>query len=139
MATVRTPIDPVPVRPSIVTTPAPLKNPRSKWIQWGVLASLALIAASGAALWPAHLQNAIAYVWAVFGFGPRTLCVFRHGPSLLALSPNKFLLPASSHTLFLFATFFRNSRLPSTSCHLLCSAAQLRPTSTPALRSIQFA
>src|SRR5258708_30310911 len=66
----------------------------------------------------------------------RKPCVLRHDPSLFALSPNKSLLPASSHTLF--ATFFRNSPLPSTSCHLLCSAAQSRRTSTPALRSIQF-
>src|SRR5712664_4966615 len=63
-------------------------------------------------------------------------CVLRHDPSLFALSPNKSLLPASSHTLF--ATFFRNSSLPRASCHLLCSAALSRRTSTPALRSIQF-
>jgi hypothetical protein len=63
-------------------------------------------------------------------------CVLRHDPSLFALSPNKFLLPASSPTLF--ATFFRNRQLPSASCHLLCSAAQSRRTSTPALRSIEF-
>jgi hypothetical protein len=43
---------------------------------------------------------------------------------------------ASSHTLF--ATFFRNSQLPSASYHLLCSAAQSRRNATPALRSIQF-
>jgi hypothetical protein len=66
----------------------------------------------------------------------RKPCVLRHDPSLFALSPNKFLLPPSSHTLF--ATFFRNSPLPSASCHLLCSAAQSRRTATPALRSIQF-
>src|SRR5712664_299267 len=63
-------------------------------------------------------------------------CVLRHDPSLFALSPNKSLLPASSHTLF--ATFFRNSQFPSASCHLLCSAKQPRCTSTPALHSIQF-
>src|SRR5260370_21344689 len=62
--------------------------------------------------------------------------VSRHAPSPVALSPNKFLLPACSHTLF--ATFFLNSQLPSASYHLLCSAAQSRRTATPALRSIQF-
>jgi len=67
----------------------------------------------------------------------RTLCVLRHAPSLLALSPNKFLLPASPDTLF--TTFFRTSQLPGASCHLLCSAASPKHTSTPPLPSIQFA
>jgi len=61
----------------------------------------------------------------------RTLCVFRHGPSLLALSPNKFLLLASSGTLFI--TFFRTSQLPGASCHLLCSAASPQHTPTSSL------
>jgi hypothetical protein len=65
------------------------------------------------------------------------LCVFRHGPSLLALSPKKFLLPASSGTLF--TIFFHTSQLPGASCYLLCSAASPQHTSTSALRSIQFA
>src|SRR6266403_320423 len=59
-----------------------------------------------------------------------------HDPSLFALSPDKSLLPASSHALF--ATFFRNSLLPSASCHLLCSATPSRRTATPALRPIHF-
>ncbi len=61
MATVRTSIDPVPVRPSIVTASVPPKNPRSKWFRWGAVACLALIAAIGGTLWRAHLQNAITY------------------------------------------------------------------------------
>jgi hypothetical protein len=67
----------------------------------------------------------------------RTLCVFRHGPSLLALSPNKFLLLVSSGTLF--TIFFRTSQLPGASCYLLCSAASPQHTSMSLLRSIQFA
>jgi len=67
----------------------------------------------------------------------RTLCVFGNGPSLLALSPNKFLLPASSGTLF--TIFFRTSQLPGASCHPLCSAPSPQHTSTSPLRSIQFA
>jgi Putative transposase len=62
--------------------------------------------------------------------------VLRHDPPLFALSPYKSRLPASSPTLF--ATFFRNSQLPSASCHLLYSAAQSRPNSMPAPCSIQF-
>src|SRR5260370_28876389 len=62
--------------------------------------------------------------------------VSRHAPSPIALSPNKSLLLASLHTRF--ATFLSNSQLPSASCHPLCSVAQPRCTSTPALHSIQF-
>ena len=45
--------------------------------------------------------------------------VSRHAPSPIALSPNKSLFLASSHTCF--ATFLSNSQLPSASCLLLCS------------------
>jgi hypothetical protein len=47
----------------------------------------------------------------------RKPCVLRHDPPLFALSPNKFLLPTSSDTLF--TTFFRTSQFPGASCHLL--------------------
>lgn len=67
----------------------------------------------------------------------RKVCVLRHGPLLFALSPNKSLPPASSDTLW--RTSYRNSRLPTVPCHLLCSATQFRRISTSALPSIQFA
>src|SRR3974377_2108524 len=50
----------------------------------------------------------------------RILRVFRHGPSLLDLSPNKFLPPASSTTLF--TTFFRHCQLCDPHGQLLSSA-----------------
>src|SRR5438270_11882678 len=66
----------------------------------------------------------------------RILRVFRHGPSLLDLSPTKFLPPASAGTLF--TTFFRHSQLCDPSCQLLCSVARPQHTCTPPLHSIQF-
>lgn len=61
MATVRTPIGPGQVRPSIVSPPTPPKNPRSKWLRWSALASAALIAVVGGMIWRAHLQGIITY------------------------------------------------------------------------------
>ena len=61
MATVPTQIEPVPMRPSIVSAPPPLKRFRSKWLRWGAAVGLALALAVGGLLWRAHLQDTITY------------------------------------------------------------------------------
>jgi len=63
MATATAPpqIEPVPMRPSIVTAPRPLKRSRSKWLKWGAAAGVALILIVGGLLLRAHLQDAITY------------------------------------------------------------------------------
>jgi hypothetical protein len=63
--------------------------------------------------------------------------VLRHGPSLLALSPNKALLPAPSVPRF--ATFSRTIYVPDAPSDLLCSARPSRRSPTPTPPYIQFA
>jgi HlyD family secretion protein len=61
MATAPSQIEPVPARPSIVTTPPAMKSSRSKWFRWGAVASFALALAVAGLLWRAHLRNAVTY------------------------------------------------------------------------------
>jgi HlyD family secretion protein len=61
MATAPNQIEPAPVRPSIVSVPHAVKGSSSKWLRWGVVASVAVALVIGGAFWRAHLQNAIVY------------------------------------------------------------------------------
>jgi len=61
MATAPTQVAPLPVRPSIVTGIPPRRHSRSKWMRWGIVASLALALAIAGSFWRAHLQNVITY------------------------------------------------------------------------------
>ncbi len=68
---------------------------------------------------------------------PRKLCVFRHDPSICALSPNKPLLLNSRSLPFTAILPF--GQLLNGLHHLLQSAVLLRHTTTPPLHSIQIA
>ena len=61
MATAPSQIELVPAMPTIVSAPHPMKSSRSKWVRWGIAASLVLVLAVGGLLWRARLQNAITY------------------------------------------------------------------------------
>jgi HlyD family secretion protein len=61
MATAATQLEPVQVRPSIVSAPHTRRSSRSKWLRWGIAAGLTLALAVSGAAWRAHLQNAITY------------------------------------------------------------------------------
>src|ERR1700676_1946516 len=69
-------------------------------------------------------------------FPSTKLCVLRHGPSWLGLSPNKSALPASSVPRF--ATFPRTIYVLDVPSDLLCSARQSRRIPTPTPPYIQF-
>jgi hypothetical protein len=69
-------------------------------------------------------------------FPSTKLCVLRHGPSLLGLSPNKSALPASSVPRF--ATFPRTIYVLDVPSDLLCSARQSRRIPTPTPPYFQF-
>ena len=61
MATAPSQIQPVPIRPSIVTAPPSRKEFGTKWLKWGAALGLALALIVGGLLWRAHLQNTITY------------------------------------------------------------------------------
>lgn len=61
MATAPHQIEPIPIRPSIVAPPPPIKRFRSKWFKWGAAVGLALALVAGGLLWRAHSQNTITY------------------------------------------------------------------------------
>jgi HlyD family secretion protein len=61
MATAPSQIEGAPGRPSLLTLPQPGKIGRSKWLKWGIAAGLALALGAAAAMWRAHLRNAIGY------------------------------------------------------------------------------
>jgi HlyD family secretion protein len=70
MATAPSHVEPVPIRPSLVTTPHPPKRFRSKWLKWGAAIGLALALIAAGLLWRAHLQNAITYETVPIERGP---------------------------------------------------------------------
>src|SRR5579863_8355759 len=51
----------VPARPIVVPEPRPEKNIRPKWLEWAIVAGLAVLSAGGTFLWRAHAQNTIRY------------------------------------------------------------------------------
>jgi HlyD family secretion protein len=61
MATAPSQIQPVPIRPSIVSVPPSRERFGTKWLKWGTAASVALALVVGGVLWRAHLQNTITY------------------------------------------------------------------------------
>src|SRR5258707_12661107 len=67
----------------------------------------------------------------------RKLRVLRGALHFFASPSNRFLLPASSTTVF--AILFRRSQFPRARCHVSCPAAQSRHGLTPLLPTIEFA
>jgi HlyD family secretion protein len=53
--------EPIPANPGLITLPRTTGDRSVKWIKWIVAASLAVVVATGALLWRAHLKNAITY------------------------------------------------------------------------------
>ena len=45
----------------VVAGPQPARHLRSKWLTWGAAAAVAVVLVVAAAIWRAHLQNAISY------------------------------------------------------------------------------
>lgn len=61
MATALSQIQPVSIKPSIVTAPHPTKGSQPHWLRWGVAVGLTLALAVSVVFWRAHLRNAISY------------------------------------------------------------------------------
>src|SRR5258708_12611327 len=66
----------------------------------------------------------------------RKLCVLPGAPYLCASPSNRFLLPASSTTVF--AILFCRSQFPRARCQVSCPPAQSRHALTPLLPPIEF-
>jgi len=61
MATAPKQINPVPLRPTVVTTPQRKRPFSSKWTRWGIAATVAAALLAGGALWCEHAARAIYY------------------------------------------------------------------------------
>jgi HlyD family secretion protein len=54
-------VEPISTGPSLVSVPRSSRTHRPKWVKWTVAIAVAALLATGAMLWRAHLQSAIAY------------------------------------------------------------------------------